>query len=390
MTVRSLSLRRLLPPLVATRLLTDTANQLFNPFLSTIAIGLGISVPQLGMLLSLRSLSGLSGPVLGGLADRRGYLSVARLGVVLMAAGLALLAVSDSLLVAALAMLPMGVALGIINPALQAYVSSAVHYSRRARGLGAFEYSWALAGIIGLSLLGWLISAAGWRVAVLTLAGLILLSLFGLVRLPAAAAAPAAQASPIADPYVLRAVRAGAAATGLIFFAMLNVMLMHGVWLSEAFLLTPANLGTVAFILGCADLAGAVVVTGAADRLTARRVALIATALCSLSYLLLPMLAGSLTTAVVSLVLMRLLMQTSFISLLTILSEQLPLQRALVMAWTAAIGQIGMAIAGLSGPWLYLRTGLLGLGIASAVAMAAALALILVFVSERRDIHDPQ
>ncbi len=388
MTLRPWSLRSLLPPLVTTRLLTDTANQLFNPFLSTIAAGLGISVPQLGMLLSLRSLSGLSGPVLGGLADRRGFLSVARLGVVLMATGLALLAVSNSLLLAALAMVPMGVALGIINPSLQAYVSSAVSYSRRARGLGALEYSWALAGIVGLSLLGWLISAAGWRAAVLTLAGLMLLSLIGIGRLPALAGTPIAQASPEAAPCVLRAVRAGAAATGLIFFAMFNVMIMHGVWLSEAFLLSPANLGTVALILGFADLTGAVVVTGLADRLTARRVALVATACCSLSYLLLPLLSATLSTAVVSLVLMRLLMQTSFISLLTILSEQLPQQRARVMAWTAAIGQIGMAVAGLSGPWLYDHTGLLGLGSASAAAMAVALGLILVLVVERRDVHD--
>src|SRR5690554_1440812 len=231
----SWSLRRLLPPLVISRLLGDTANQLFNPFLGSIAAGIGISNQQLGLLVGLRSLSGLSGPALGALADRRGYLNLARLGIVLMAVGLIILSQSTTVWTAGAAMLPMGVALGLINPALQAYVGSFVSHSQRARGMGIFEYSWALAGIVGLSATGWIIAAFGWQAGVLTLAGLLLSSLLLFRRLPAPAPLSATRRMVSHDPIAGTSMWTGIAAVGLIFYASLNIMIVHGVWLGEEF-----------------------------------------------------------------------------------------------------------------------------------------------------------
>lgn len=379
------SLRRLLAPLVPARIFADTTNQLFNPFLGTIATGIGITTQQLGLLVSLRSLAGLSGPLFGSVADQRGHLFMARIGVLLLATGLIVLATSHSLLAAAVAMVPMGLALGMFNPVLQAYVSSHVEYGRRARALGILEYSWALASIAGLSGLGWLITAFGWRAAVLALAGLLLVSLAGLRAPPAAPGTgkPSAGAAvfPVAIP---PSVWAATAAVGLTFFGFFNIMIIHGVWLSEKYAFTPALLGWTALVLGLADLAGVTIVSSAADRFGPRRLALFASLLCTAVYVL-PALGTGLAIVAVALILMRLLMQVTFVSILPLLSELQPEARARILALAGAIGQIGMAIAAATGPWLYGTAGPAGLSISSAASALATFLLLLFCIRERKE-----
>ena len=51
------------------RLLTDTAVQFVFPYLPLFAAGLGVSIEEIGLLLSVRSLVGLSPPLFGWLAE---------------------------------------------------------------------------------------------------------------------------------------------------------------------------------------------------------------------------------------------------------------------------------------------------------------------------------
>ena len=71
-----------------------------------------------------------------------------------------------------------GVGQGGFGPNLHSYVSSMLPYSKRSRYLGMVEYSWALAGIVGLFLFGRVIELYGWKAPLFILsAGLILSSL---------------------------------------------------------------------------------------------------------------------------------------------------------------------------------------------------------------------
>lgn len=379
-----MSLRKLLAPLLPARILSDTSNQLFNPFLGTIALGIGVSAQQLGLLVSLRSLCGLSGPLFGAAADRHGHLLVARLGALLMVGGLLLLGVSRSLLTAAVAMIPMGFALGMFNPMLQAYVSSVVGYARRARALGILEYSWALAGIVGLSGVGWLIAAFGWRAAVFALAGLLLCSLLALREAPRSPVSGAPTGRPLAAPVAEdQAVWASAAAVGLTFFGFLNVMIIHGVWLTDAYAFTPALLGAMALILGLADLAGVSLVSTVADRVGPKRVAILSSVASAAVYAL-PAFVSGLAVTLVVLALMRTLMQVTFVSMLPIISELQPCNRGRVLGLAGAVGQVGMAVGAASGPWLYANAGPAGLGLGSALSAVATLVLLL-FIRERKE-----
>lgn len=370
--------RQVLPTIMANRLLSDSANQMFNPFLAVFAAGIGVPLQQLGVLLSLRSLAGLAGPAFGALADRHGPLPVARLGLTLLAAGLVVLAASSSWLAALLAFLPMGVALGFINPVLQAYLGRVIPERRRARALSIAEYSWALAGVFGLLALGWLITLIGWRAAVLVLAAALVVGQFGLRYLPDAGLEPATRAGRSGRLPPLAWL--GSAVVALLFFTMLNAMVVHGVWLTDAFALNPQGLGTVALVLGLADLTGAVLVSVLGGRLNVARLALVTSVLCAAGYAWLALAApATLPAAVALLVAVRAGMQASFVGMVTLLGETAPQARGLVMATMAAFGQVGMALAALVGPAVYAGPGFGSVALVSSVGMGLAVVLLVMF-----------
>lgn len=386
----SSSLGTLLLVGIASRLLIDTSNQIFNPFLSVVANGLGTSVVVLGVLVSVRSAAGVAGPVLGAWSDRIGYLKMMRVALVLVAVGMIGFGASSSIIVAGAAMLPMGLGLATFTPALQAYLSARVSYDRRGRELGILEYAWALAGIVGLSLAGGAITLFGWRVPFFVIAALLLVAFAASFRFSPAigedAGAARTSTAGARDFFRLgdapRSAWGSIAVVGLSFFGMMNVIIIHSEWLQSSFSLGAGQLGLVALLFGVCDLAGSVLVSVAADRVGKRRLLIAGTGLCLLGYLLLPLLQADLVAALFGLGLVRFLMQVAYVSNIPLLSEQVPLQRGKVMALGLAMGQVGLVAAGITGPWTYLSFGVTGLGAVSAAAMVVTLAVILVWVRE--------
>ena len=161
--------RHVLAACIATRLVVDTSIQLFYSFLQTIALGMALDVVVLGRLLSLRSAVGLSAPLFGSAADRYGYLRVMRLALVISAAGTFLLGSGAGLWSVAAGMVVSGVGLTGFVPTSQAYISAQLPFAQRARGIGILEYSWALAGIFGLSLMGLLFDRFNWQLPFIVL-----------------------------------------------------------------------------------------------------------------------------------------------------------------------------------------------------------------------------
>ena len=161
--------RHVLAACIATRLVVDTSVQLFYSYLQPIALGMALDVVVLGRLLSLRSAVGLSAPLFGSAADRYGYLRVMRLALVLSAAGTFLLGSGAGLWSVAAGMIVSGVGLTGFVPTVQAYISGQLPFAQRARGIGILEYSWALAGIFGLSLMGLLFDRFSWQLPFIVL-----------------------------------------------------------------------------------------------------------------------------------------------------------------------------------------------------------------------------
>ena len=396
-----ISFLRLISTSIAAKLLVDTNTQIFSPFLPIIAAGLGIDVVTMGRLLGLRSAVGLLSPFFGTLADRRGYRLVIRMGLLLTALGMFLIASSQQLWMAAVGMIAAGLGVSSFIPTLQAYVSAQLPYHQRARALGMVEYAWAITGIAGLSLIGWLIEATNWRVPFFLLGiGLVIMSfVFGAmpaVRAVDHGSAPTNNPSGSLSVPVWRrmgnffALGSNARSTystisagALTFFAGFQIMIIYGAWLKNQYQLDAAQLGLVALILGLFDLVASVSVSLFTDRIGKRRSVLLGNLFALLGYLLLPWLNTSVTLTVFGIALARGCFEFTIVSHFPLLSEQVPEQRGKVLTLGSAVVLGAGTLASFSGPWLYTHYGVIGVSTLSATSVGGAVLLLLSWVKER-------
>lgn len=399
-----MSVSRLIATSTAVKLCMDTTVQFLSPFLSIVAAGLGADVVAMGRLVSLRSIMGLLAPAFGIYADRSGYRRTIRLALTLAAAGMFILGIASSLWVAALGMIIMGLGTGSFVPVLQSYLSGRLPYSLRARGLGIVEYSWALTGIVSLSVMGWIIAATNWRVPILLLAGLLLVAGWVVSRLPPTQHTHGAPASLAPDGRVdaparspaqrvrayfalganTRSTYATIFAGTLIYFAGNQMMILWGAWLDDAFQLGASTLGTVALVLGIFDLVASVIVSLYVDSFGKKRSVIVGAVVALAGFLAMPSMTGNLTLAVLGIALARMGFEFAIVSYFPLLSEQTPHARGKVMSLGSAI-LVGLSTtAGLTAPWLYVGWGI------SAVAWLSAAALVLSLVILLTAVHEPQ
>jgi predicted MFS family arabinose efflux permease len=384
---------------ITTRLLVDTIAQMFNPFLTIFATGLGVNVVTLGQLLSLRSIMGLAAPLIGSMADRHGYRRMMRLMLVAIIIGVLLVGSSPGLLLAVPGIIIMGIGLAGFVPTLHAYLSARLPYAKRARGLGMLEYSWALAGIIGLYAMGQLIAVSNWRLPLFVLAAGLAVMWIALGALPPVRTAaghdslPAPSLATVAKPTArlrlffnlgdrARSAYAAIIADMLLFFAGMQLFITHGAWLNLEYGLGAAALGTVALILGCFDLVASISVSLFTDRIGKLRSVILGTAGTMIGYAMIPFLNQSLVGAVLGIALTRICFEFGIVSQISLISEQVPAQRGKLMSLAAAFVLGGNTVANLIGPWLYATRGVVGLSWVGIGVTAVALILLITQVDE--------
>ena len=384
---------------LVSRLVTDTGTQIFNPFLPFIAQGLNASLVSVGWLVGLRSAFGMLAPLFGTLADRYGYRYILCLALIACSLGTLLVGLASHWSMAAVGMAIWGIGMSGFVPTLHAYLGACLPYRIRARGIGIVEYGWALAGIVGLFSAGWLITTWNWRAPFLVLSSCMLIMAFTFLFLPTP---QPTNKEPSAIPRRFRvslveffslgenALSAYAIMIGgsLAFFAAMQIYIAHGTWLDFQYGAGPAMLGTIALVLGLADLVGSVTVSLFTDLIGKRRSVLIGLAASLLAYLLLPLLNQGLVSAVLGLSIVRLCFEFTIVSNIALLSEQVPDQRGKVMTLGAAISLVGGILASGIGPWLYLNQGVLFLSIVSAVMTLLAFLVYAIFTRDR-PVADP-
>ena len=392
---------RLMALSISTRLLVDTTVQIFNPFLTIFASGLGVSVITMGQLMSLRSIMGLTAPMIGTWADRHGYRRVIRLTLLAIIVGLLLVGSSRTFAVATVGIVVMGLGIAGFVPTLHAYLSARLPYTTRARGLGMLEYSWALAGIIGLSVAGQIIAVSGWRLPLFLLAGGLIVMWFLLRALPTARL-PTANRSADIEPRPLPIFtfrrqsirdffhlgdRAHSAystiiAGMLLFFAGMQLFITHGVWLNREYGLDASALGAVALALGCFDLIASVSVSLFTDRIGKLRSVILGATGVLIGYTIMPFLNAGVVGAVISIAVTRVCFEFGIVSHISLVSEQAPTQRGKLISLSSAIVTGGGTVATLTGPWLYTTQGIWGLVWSSVSATAIAVLLLATQVTE--------
>jgi predicted MFS family arabinose efflux permease len=314
------------------------------------------------------------------------------------AVGMLLIGSSQGIAQAAVGMVLLGLSLAAFVPTLQAYLGARLPYEQLARGMGMLEYSWALTGIFGLSLMGLLIASTGWRTPFYILSVGLLLGFFIFRTLPSArerAPAPRISSAPQVQQNVFRralnffhietnATSAYAAilATAFSFFGAMQLMIVHGVWFADQYRFGARELGYVALLFGIFDLLASVSVSLFTDRFGKRRSVILGVVGSMLGYLLIPLVNMAMIPAILSASVARGFFEFAIVANLPLLSGQSPNQRGKVMTLSTALSLGVSTIASFTAPALYTQIGISGIALISAASALIALLLLITRVRE--------
>jgi predicted MFS family arabinose efflux permease len=332
-----------------------------------------------------RHFFGLTGAFWGILSERKGYTWGMLMGLVTLLLGALTVSVSQGFLLALLGFVLIGISKPVYDPSVQAFVSSRIPYSKRARALGLLESSWAGSWLIGIPLCGLLIARFGWRSPFMMISGAALLAMLWTKRvnesglansnfnpeMDASVGNPEKTATSSVRPIMVLGVSL------LMIFANENIVIVYGAWLEEQFHLQVQALGFFSILVGVAELAGELTVVFLVDRIGKRRAILGGLILTTLSYLALPFCQGSLFLALLGLVAMFYLFEFTIVSIFPYVSELVPAERGKWLAFNYTALVVGRLGGALTGPWLWQRSQDLHiLAVLSVLAQISALLLL--------------
>jgi MFS transporter, DHA1 family, inner membrane transport protein len=359
---RSLSIQ--IPAFIATRSVINTMIRMVYPFLPIFGRGLGVDLRLLSLGITIRSASGVFGPILASIGDTRGRKTGMLFGVGLFTVGAGIVAIWPSYVTFVISLVFGIMANFVFTPSMQAFVGDRVPYARRGLILALTEMGWSLAFIIGVPLAGLVIARSGWNAPFPWLTGLGLLALLGLaLLLPHDHSGPTNKPNLWANLRVVLGYRPAMA--GILMCISMSasnelVNLTFGTWLEGAFQVKIAALAAASLVIGASELSGEVLVSGLVDRLGKRRAVAIGLTLNALVVLALPLVGRTLTGALVGLFLIYLTYEFTVVSDLTLMTEVVPHARATFMSIVISATAIGRAMGALIVPFLFGTTSLAG------------------------------
>ena len=157
-----LEVRRNITVLTVARTFANAAYRFSAPFLATVARGLDASLTQVGVALTIAELSGLLSPATARLVDRLGHRRGMVLGLVGVAIGCALAALSPGWIAFAVAVVVLSQSKVCFDLGMGSWTAHHVPYQRRSAVIGLTETSWAFGLLIGVSLMGVTVAIFGW------------------------------------------------------------------------------------------------------------------------------------------------------------------------------------------------------------------------------------
>lgn len=341
------------------RMVSSTAYRMVYPFLPAFRDGLGVPLETLTQAIGSRSLvAAFLGPLFASLGDSRGRKIGMLVGMGIFVTGTAVVVFWPTFIGFIIALMLTTVGKVTFDPTMQAYLGDHVPYERRSFAITMTELSWSGAFIVGIPLIGWVISSYGW-VAPFPLLGLlvVLAAVVYTVTVPKDPTHEVKVPSLLANFKVIMRSPAAIAAMGLTLFSCVAneiVNLIFGVWMEDSFGLQLAALGAAAAVLGAAELGGEGLVAIITDRLGKRRAIFIGLAINSLAVIALPFTAGSLVAALVCLFFFYISFEFFIVSAIPLMTEVLPNARATMMAGFFTSASIGRAVAAVFASNLYL------------------------------------
>ena len=367
-------LRGQLTLFLITRSIMNTGYRMIYPFLPSFARALGVDISAISLAITARSSLGIFGPLFGSAGDLIGRRSAMLVGIGFFAGGFILLLFWPTYPSLLIALLLGGLGKIIFDPAMQAYLGDNVHYSLRGRAIAITEFGWSGASLVGLPIVGWLISRGGW-IAPFPLLGLLsaLACIFIWQLLPSDPNGNSIRTTLSDSLRMITSHPTTLAALSVTFLVSIgneSINIVYGIWLESSFGLQVVALGAASAIIGFAELGGEGLVATLTDRMGKVRSLNLGLGSVVLSCLVFPFLGRSLFSALIGLFLFYLSFEFTFVTLISLLTELAPSARATLMAGNLAAASGGRALGALIGPALF------EINIMASSAFGAAMATI--------------
>jgi predicted MFS family arabinose efflux permease len=271
---------------------------------------------------------------------------------------------------------------------MQGYLGDRVPYKRRGLALAITELGWSGSFIVGIPLMGFLISRGGWMspFGVLSLLGFMSLIIIGKI-IPKNADDHLHWSKirgNIVKVFQYPPARAGLLLGIGVSAANEVINLIFGVWLEESFGLQVMALGGAAAVIGIAELGGETLMGGVTDRLGKERsVGIGITANC-IAAAIFPILGQTISGSLVALFLFYITFEFTLVAIIPLMTEIMPTARVTMMAFNIAGISFGRAIGALAATPLF-RYSLWGSSIASiGLNIFAMLGLWVLWISKKR------
>jgi predicted MFS family arabinose efflux permease len=366
------------------RTILNTGFRMVYPFLPAFSRALNVDMSVVALAVSIRSWTGLASPLFGSLADTRGRKVSMLVGMGIFSTGFFVVFLWPSLPGLFIALLLSAGAKILLDPAVQAFLGDHVVYSRRGTAIAITELSWSTAYILGIPLVGFLITNWDWRAPFLWLScmGIIAAALIyqfvpGNVGKSHAVSLRGSLRNIISHPSALAGISIGM----LISAGNETVTIIYGAWMEGAFQISVAALGLASTVIGLAELSGEGSVAVFADRIGKRNSVGIGLLANVAACLLLPWLGQNLSGALFGLFIFYLSFEFTLVSSIPVMTELVPEARATTMSALIAGFAAGRGIGALLGPLLF-GYGLIANTALSAACGITAFVLLVTFVRE--------
>lgn len=376
--------------LVGAKTVANTALRWLPLFLPTLEPAFSATTTQLTTVLGAGELAGLSTVASGSRLDRGRERLVLLTSMALLTAS-TLIALIGTLTSFAVSFFVLVLAVSNHTVAGQTWISHRVGYDRRARALGLYETSWALALLVGAPIVAVLINVFGWRGPFVALA-----VASGLATVVIASTLPrwvTTESDVVIEPAPdvrsdarrggNRQVRTRAAITARAWLVMvgsaatamagLGVFVVSGSWLDDAFGIPTSGIGAVAVGFGAAELVSSLASAGLADRVGKLRSTIAGLVLLLVGLAVMVSADARVVVGVIGILTFLLGFEYAFVTSLSLVSEAMPDARGTTLAVSNAVGTVARAAGAVGSGWLYSAHGISGTATMSALCAVAAI-----------------
>jgi len=369
------------------RTVFNTAFRMIYPFLPIFSRALGVDIATLSLAVTSRQAIGIFGPFLSIIFESRGRKLGILISLSLFTVGVILVVIWPIFPVFFLALILTTLGKYMFDPIMQGYIGEEVPYPKRGLAIAVTELGWSIAFIVGIPLMGFLISRYGFISPFALLAILALLSIFIVGKILQPTTKTDNEWSKIIENF-RRVLRYTPALTALLIGISISVAneiinLVFGLWLEDSFGLQIMALGGAAAAIGLAELGGESLMGLFTDRLGKSRSIGLGIIANAITAGILPILGRSPSGAVIALFLFYITFEFTLVALIPLMTEIMPSARVTFMAFNVAGLSIGRGLGALIASPIYLY----GIGFSAAAAIVVnALAFIALLRLNQMDI----